>query len=56
MEEVFLGSSVDEIDTGSLLDAQRQYQAIARLVTIFITENGPGRERLNVNYRPQKCY
>ena len=35
MDEVSLGSSVDEISTRSLLDAQKQDQVIGRLVTFL---------------------
>ena len=38
MEEVSLGSSVDEISKRSLLDAQKQDQVIGRLVTFLKTK------------------
>ena len=38
MEEVSLGSSVDEISKRSLLDAQKQDQLIGRLVTFLKTK------------------
>ena len=41
MEEVSLGSSVDEISKRSLLDAQKQDQVIGRLVTFLKTNRWP---------------
>ena len=41
MEEVSLGSSVDEISKRSLLDAQKQDQVIGRLVTFLKTKRWP---------------
>ena len=41
MEEVSLGSSVDEISKASLLDAQKQDQVIGRLVTFLKTKRWP---------------
>ena len=41
MEEVSLGSSVDEISKGSLVDAQRQDQVIGRFVTFLKTKIWP---------------
>ena len=41
MEEVSLGSSVDESSKRSLLDAQQQDQVIGRLVTFFKTKRWP---------------
>ena len=41
MEEVSLGSSVDEISKGSLLDAQNQDQVIGRLVIVLKTKRWP---------------
>ena len=41
MEEVSLGSSVDEISKRSLLDAPKQDQVIGRLVTFFKTKRWP---------------
>ena len=38
MEEVSLGSSVDEISKGSLLDAQRQDQVLGRFFTFLKTK------------------
>ena len=40
-KEVSLGSSVDEIGKGSLLDAQKQDQVIGRLVTFLKTRRWP---------------
>ena len=40
-KEVSLGLSVDEIGKGSLLDAQKQDQVIARLVTFLKTRRWP---------------
>ena len=41
MEEVSLGSSVDEISKGSLVDAQKQDQVIGRFVTFLKTKRWP---------------
>ena len=41
MDEVSLGSSVDEISTRSLLEAQKQDQVIGRLVTFLKTNSWP---------------
>ena len=41
MEEASLGSSVDEISKGSLLDTQKQDQVFGRLVTFLKTKRWP---------------
>ena len=56
MEEVSLGSSVDEISKRSLLDAQKQDQVIGRLVTFIKTKRWPKSWEIKRELPAQKCY